>query len=95
MSKEDCWANPKNRETYEIKNTIELFKWGSFNGGVWRAGYKLESIGLPSVLIHFLGGPAAFLRVAYAFLAAIGYYVQSAAFLNSQFVVDGKVLLGI
>lgn len=31
--------------------------------GVWRAAYKVDSIGETSVLIHFLGGPKYFLWV--------------------------------
>lgn len=54
-------ANPKNRSKFQIKNTLELFKWNSIHGGVWRAAYTVDSIGELSVLIHFMGGPKLFL----------------------------------
>ena len=56
-------ANPKNRKEYKIKNPLELFKFNSVHGGLWRAAYTVDSIGEVSVLIHFLGGPQAFLPV--------------------------------
>jgi hypothetical protein len=54
-------SNPKNRKKYAIDNTMELFKHNSVHGGTWRAAYTVDSIGEVSVLIHFLGGPRAFL----------------------------------
>jgi len=36
-----------------LGNPLELFKHNSFHGGLWRAGYKLNSIGEVSVLVHF------------------------------------------
>jgi hypothetical protein len=56
-------ANPSNRSKFSIENTLELFKWNSVHGGVWRAAYTVDSIGEVSVLIHFLGGPKVFLPV--------------------------------
>lgn len=58
ITNDKCWAHPANRNNpkHPVKNTLELFKFGSFNGGVWRAGYKLDKLGSTSVLIHFLGG---------------------------------------
>lgn len=56
-------ANPKQRKRLTIDNTMELFKHNSVHGGVWRAAYTVDSIGEVSVLIHFLGGPKAFLPV--------------------------------
>jgi len=43
-------ANPSVR----LGNPLELFKENSFHGGVWRAGYKVGSIGEMSVLVHFV-----------------------------------------
>lgn len=56
-------SNPKNRDACGIKNTLELFKCNSVHGGLWRAAYKVDSIGVTSVFIHFLGGPKIFLFV--------------------------------
>ena len=66
-------ANPANRTKYGIDNTMELFKFNSVHGGVWRAAYTVNSIGEVSVLIHFLGGPSTFLPVFFFLLAAIAY----------------------
>ena len=49
------------------------------HGGVWRAGYTLETVGPPSVIVHFLGGPSLFLVVFYAFIAAIAAVIFYAA----------------
>jgi hypothetical protein len=58
-------SNPKNRKSYEIDNTLELFKHNSVHGGTWRAAYTVDSIGEVSVLIHFLGGPGAFIPMCF------------------------------
>jgi hypothetical protein len=65
VTKKDSVANPANRNKYNIKNTLELFKYNSVHGGVWRAAYKVDSIGETFVLIHFLGGPKYFLFVVF------------------------------
>jgi len=43
-------ANPNT----PLHNPLEMFKYNGFHGGVWRAGYKVGSVGEVSVLIHFL-----------------------------------------
>eukprot|EP00604_Paraphysomonas_vestita_P003651 CAMPEP_0174820272 /NCGR_PEP_ID=MMETSP1107-20130205/3977_1 /TAXON_ID=36770 /ORGANISM="Paraphysomonas vestita, Strain GFlagA" /LENGTH=483 /DNA_ID=CAMNT_0016035259 /DNA_START=285 /DNA_END=1736 /DNA_ORIENTATION=+ len=63
ITQADSKANPANRTKYAIKNTLELFKYNSVHGGMWRAAYKADSIGEMSVFIHFLGGPKLFLPV--------------------------------
>ena len=86
----DSAANPKNRKKFGIDNTMELFKYNSVHGGVWRAAYKTDSIGVVSVLIHFMGGPKAFLPVVFLFILLcvagylhfIGQLAQYTAFLN-------------
>lgn len=57
--------------TKKGENTLALFSKGGVHGGVWRAGYTLETVGPPSVIVHFLGGPSFFLVVFYAIFAAI------------------------
>jgi len=42
-------ANP----SVALANPLELFKYNSFHGGVWRCAYTIGSIGEVSVLIHF------------------------------------------
>lgn len=37
-----------------LHNPLELFKYNSFNGGVWRSGYTFASLGGPAVIIHFI-----------------------------------------
>jgi hypothetical protein len=36
-----------------LRNPLELFKYNSFHGGVWRCAYKVGSIGEVSVIIKF------------------------------------------
>jgi hypothetical protein len=45
------------------------------HGGLWRAAYKVDTIGEMSVFIHFLGGPKRFLYVVYALMALIAFVV--------------------
>ena len=37
-------ADPKNRAKKGVKNTMELFKFNSMHGGVWRAAYKVRGV---------------------------------------------------
>jgi len=43
-------ANPD----FVLHNPLELFKYNSFNGGVWRNAYKVGSVGEVSVIVHFV-----------------------------------------
>jgi hypothetical protein len=49
-------CNPKAvaHPTVPVRNPLELFKENSFHGGIWRAAYKVGSIGEVSVLVHFV-----------------------------------------
>lgn len=49
LNDEKSIANPK----VPLDNPNALFSYGSFNGGTWRCGYKMDSIGEASVLIYF------------------------------------------
>ena len=49
LNDEKSVANPK----VPLDNPNALFSYGSFNGGTWRCGYKMDSIGEASVLIYF------------------------------------------
>lgn len=68
-------ANPANRAAKGIKNPLELFKFNSVHGGLWRAAYKVDSIGEVSALIYFLGGPKQFLPLVYSFLLLVAVIV--------------------
>lgn len=49
-------VNPKavaNPQVGKFTNPYELFKTGSFHGGVWRCGFKLDSIGEVAVMSYF------------------------------------------
>merc|ERR1712228_794167 len=48
--------DPKSSGNPEVKlsNPNELFKYGSFHGGVWRCAYTVGSIGEASVTIYFM-----------------------------------------
>ena len=65
------------------------------DGGVWRAAYTVDSLGMPSVLCHFIGGPTVAVFVAYAFSLGCGYYFTSPAFLGGAFVSDMKILFSM
>jgi len=69
---DDAVANPANRkkEGTKVGNTLELFKYNSVHGGMWRAAYTADSIGEMSVIIHFLGGPKLFLPVTLLIIAS-------------------------
>lgn len=49
-------CNPKSiaNPAVTLRNPLELFSQGAFHGGLWRNGYKFNTIGEISVLIHFI-----------------------------------------
>lgn len=73
-------ANPTNRSAKGIKNPLELFKWNSVHGGLWRAAYKVDSIGEVSAIIYFMGGPKKFLPVVYGVLLLIALVLAKFVF---------------
>ncbi|GAB5363818.1 hypothetical protein AAMO2058_000915800 [Amorphochlora amoebiformis] len=74
-------ANPKNRGKGDTKvtNPMELFKYTSFHGGVWRSAYTMDSLGVTSVLIYFLGGPKLFVPVVIGIAGALSAATYSVA----------------
>ena len=40
--------------SFPLRNPLELFKYNSFHGGLWRCAYTINSIGEVSALIHFI-----------------------------------------
>jgi len=75
VTQKESPGNPANRKKVGIKNTLELFKFNSVHGGMWRAAYKADSIGEMSVIIHFLGGPKLFLPVVLILVSAVVFGV--------------------
>ena len=45
--------NPANRKEKSVATSLELFRTQSVHGGLWRSPYKVESLGVVSVLIYF------------------------------------------
>mmetsp|Transcript_23544 Transcript_23544/g.41659 ORF Transcript_23544/g.41659 Transcript_23544/m.41659 type:complete len:786 (+) Transcript_23544:140-2497(+) len=83
LSNPNAPANPNNRqkEGSVVENPMELFKYGSVHGGVWRSPYKMDSLGVVSVLIYFMGGPSAFIPVVVTLVGALSGTVYSMAFM--------------
>ena len=63
--------NPANRKAAGIATALELFRTESVHGGLWRAPYTVESLGLASVLVHFASVARPYI-VAAALVAAAG-----------------------
>lgn len=57
-------SKPQNRDVYDIRNALEIFKFNSAHGGVWRNGYKNESILGPAAVVNTIGGPKHFWLIA-------------------------------
>lgn len=64
--------NPANRQKCGIENSLELFRTESVHGGVWRAAYKVDSIGEFSAAVYFMGGPTLFPFVVMLILTVLG-----------------------
>lgn len=45
--------NPANAAACGVENTLELFKTQSVHGGLWRAAYKVDTMGEACALIYF------------------------------------------
>jgi hypothetical protein len=50
-------CNPKSKAhpAFKLRNPVDLFKFGAFHGGVWRCGYKVDSIGETAAVRYYLG----------------------------------------
>jgi hypothetical protein len=59
--------------TSPLKNPLEMFRETSFHGGVWRAGYKVGTIGEVSVIVHFIKVLRPVLLLLLVALAAIAF----------------------
>eukprot|EP00730_Choanoeca_flexa_P018259 TRINITY_DN8871_c0_g3_i1.p1 TRINITY_DN8871_c0_g3~~TRINITY_DN8871_c0_g3_i1.p1 ORF type:complete len:779 (+),score=232.77 TRINITY_DN8871_c0_g3_i1:30-2366(+) len=60
-----CNPASKVNVSYDLRNPLELFKIGSFHGGIWRCGYKVGSIGEAAAMLYYLSvyGPSVVLTV--------------------------------
>jgi len=74
--------NPKgpksaaNRAAFKISNSLELFRTQAVHGGLWRAPYKLESMGHPAALVYFAGLGAPYLVALSTLAAAAALYTS-------------------
>ena len=48
IQNENSHANPRTK----LQNPMELFRYGSFHGGIWRTGYALDSTSVVCVLAY-------------------------------------------
>eukprot|EP00049_Salpingoeca_infusionum_P014445 m.270182 g.270182 ORF g.270182 m.270182 type:complete len:776 (-) comp15677_c0_seq1:4347-6674(-) len=73
-----CNTKSKAYPDTEIGNPINLFKGGSFHGGVWRCGYKVGTIGETAVILFYLKqyGALVGLSIAGVASAALAYFSQ-------------------
>jgi len=69
LSNKQAVANP----SVPLKNPLEMFKYNSFHGGVWRIPYKVGTIGEVSVIIHFIKVLRPYLLLIFAILAGLFY----------------------
>lgn len=64
-----------------IKNEpLAVFRSNQLHGGMFRAGYSANSVGVPSVLAYFLGGPVLFAPVFLLLVALVFFGVRSLLF---------------
>eukprot|EP00045_Choanoeca_perplexa_P010842 m.112504 g.112504 ORF g.112504 m.112504 type:complete len:779 (-) comp15412_c0_seq2:1424-3760(-) len=49
-----CNPDSKVNNSYALRNPLELFKIGSFHGGIWRCGFKVGSIGETAAMMYYL-----------------------------------------
>lgn len=66
-------SNPKTT----LANPLQLFSEGAFHGGMWRCGYKLDTIGEVSALSFWL---AKYKLIVIAVFAALGYLAYTMFF---------------
>lgn len=50
-----CNPSSKAYPQFKLRNPVDLFKFGAFHGGVWRCGYKVDSIGETAAMRYYLG----------------------------------------
>ena len=71
----DSFANPRNK--LPSGNPYQLFEYGSFHGGVWRCGYKLDTLGEVCVLYFMGANYGAHISAALAVLAGVAVWVAT------------------
>ena len=65
-------ASPINAK---LENPYQLFEFGSFHGGVWRCGYKLDTIGEVAVLAYLWSKYWFQIIAALGVLSALVYWI--------------------
>jgi len=55
-----------------LRNPLELFTHGSFHGGLWRCGYKIDSLGTAAAVFYLLMRPVFWLMILV--MVAAHYY---------------------
>lgn len=66
-----CWANA----AFPLANPLQLFEHGSFHGGVWRCGFKINSIGEMSAMAYYVKTYGAAVVAGLAAAVATGAWV--------------------
>lgn len=64
-------ANPRNI----LANPYQLFEHNSFHGGVWRCGYKLDTIGEVSVIYYLLANYGLYITSGMGVLGGVAVWV--------------------
>jgi hypothetical protein len=57
----------------KLANPVELFRHGSFHGGIWRMAYKIGSIGEMATVLYYLGRIFPFVAAAVAGSATVAF----------------------
>jgi hypothetical protein len=68
-----AFANPKSGLT----SPLDLFRGAPFHGGIWRMGYKMNSIGEVAAVIYYLRVYRAYLLTGLASLVGAGAYIAA------------------
>lgn len=70
LTNDQSVANPKSKLGQSLRNPYELFKYGSFNGGVWRCSHTVNNIGVPSALIFYANKYSMHIMIGFASVLA-------------------------
>ncbi|KNC73934.1 hypothetical protein SARC_13507 [Sphaeroforma arctica JP610] len=74
---EDCNASPSKK----LDHPWDLFKDGSFHGGMWRMGYSMNSTGETAAIVYFLGKLAPIIiSFMVCLIAVLAMYARDAYF---------------
>ena len=68
-------ANPASAAGRALANPMALFSVGGFHGGVWRCAYRINDIGVPSVLAYYCATQGPLLAAGGAALAVGAHWL--------------------